>query len=73
MISRPGDGPAQRRGCVVRVSLTYAPPGGKLAAVVAKLFGEEPGQQVQDDLRRLKQQMEAGEVPTVDGQPRGSA
>ncbi len=61
------------RGTTIRVSLMYAPPGGKFAAVVAKLFGEEPGQQIDDDLRRLKQLMEAGEVPTVDGQPRGSA
>jgi uncharacterized membrane protein len=60
------------RGTTIRVSLTYAPPGGKLAAVVAKLFGEEPGQQVQDDLRGLKQLLEAGEVPTVAGQPRGN-
>src|SRR5581483_3669803 len=55
------------RGTTIRVSLTYAPPGGKFAAVIAKLFGEEPGQQVNDDLRRLKQLMEAGEVPTIDG------
>jgi uncharacterized membrane protein len=55
------------------VSLTYAPPGGKVAAVIAKLFGEEPGQQVHDDLRRLKQLMEAGELPTIEGQPRGDA
>ena len=61
------------RGTTIRVSLTYAPPGGKLAAVVAKLFGEEPGQQVHEDLRRLKQILEAGEVPTVAGQPRGDA
>lgn len=61
------------RGTTIRVSLAYAPPGGKLAAVIAKLFGEEPGQQVDDDLRRLKQLMEAGEVPTLEGQPRGNA
>jgi uncharacterized membrane protein len=61
------------RGVTIRVSLTYAPPRGKLAAVIAKLFGEEPGQQVQDDLRALKQLLEAGEVPTVAGQPRGNA
>jgi uncharacterized membrane protein len=61
------------RGVTIRVSLTYAPPGGKLAAVVARLFGEEPGQQVQDDLRALKQLLEAGEVPTIAGQPRGNA
>ena len=61
------------RGTTLRVSLTYAPPGGKFAAVIAKLFGEEPSQHVQDDLRRLKQLMEAGEVPTVEGQPRGDS
>jgi len=61
------------RGTTIRVTLTYAPPGGKFAAVIAKLFGEEPGQQVTDDLRRLKQLMEAGEIPRVDGQARGDA
>ncbi|MBC7806711.1 MAG: DUF2892 domain-containing protein, partial [Akkermansiaceae bacterium] len=48
------------RGTTVTVSLEYNPPGGMLGAFVAKLFGEEPGTQVQDDLRRLKQLMEAG-------------
>lgn len=61
------------RGTTIRVSLAYAPPGGKFAAVIAKLFGEEPSQQVQDDLRRLKHLMEAGEVPTTEGQPRGES
>ena len=51
------------------VNLEYAPPAGKAGMLVAKLFGEEPTQQVQDDLRRFKQVMEAGEVPTTDGQP----
>jgi uncharacterized membrane protein len=50
------------RGTEVHVELHYDPPGGKLGALVAKLFGEEPGQQVADDLRRLKQVMEVGEV-----------
>ncbi|HEV8711658.1 MAG TPA: hypothetical protein VGX03_02380 [Candidatus Binatia bacterium] len=40
-------------------------------AAVAKLFGEEPSQQVEADLRRLKQIMEASEVPTTVGQPSG--
>jgi uncharacterized membrane protein len=61
------------RGTNIRVSLSYVPPGGKVGAVIAKLFGEEPGQQVHEDLRRLKQLLEAGEVPTVAGQPRGAA
>jgi hypothetical protein len=33
-----------------------------LGALVAKLFGEEPRQQVAGDLRRLKQVLETGEV-----------
>lgn len=57
------------RGTEVTVNLEYDPPAGKMGALVAKLFGEEPTQQVQDDLRRFKQVMEAGEIPTTDGQP----
>jgi uncharacterized membrane protein len=37
---------------------------------VAKLLGEEPSQQVEDDLRRLKQVMDAGETSAA---PRHSA
>jgi uncharacterized membrane protein len=46
----------------VLVELRYQPPGGRLAAIVAKLFGEEPDIQVGSDLRRLKQVLELGEV-----------
>ena len=60
------------RGTEVRVTMRYDPPGGALGAVVAKLFGEEPGQQVEGDLRRLKSLLEAGEVPTTEGQPTGT-
>jgi uncharacterized membrane protein len=59
------------RGTEVHVRLDYKPPGGKAGAMVAKLFGDEPGQQVGDDLRRLKQMLEAGEVATTAGQPSG--
>lgn len=62
----PGD-----RGTEVRVSLAYVPPAGKLGATIAKLFGENPEQQVRDDLRRFKSLMEAGEIPTTEGQPSG--
>jgi len=44
----------------VRVVLRYEPPAGRLGAAIAGLFGEEPSRQVADDLRRLKQVMEAG-------------
>ena len=50
------------RGTEVQLELHYEPPAGRLGAVVAKLFGEEPGQQVRDDLTRFKQVMEVGEV-----------
>jgi uncharacterized membrane protein len=50
------------RGTEVIVELRYRPPGGRLGALIAKLFGEEPSQQVKGDLRRLKQVMEIGEI-----------
>jgi uncharacterized membrane protein len=39
--------------------------------MVAAMFGREPSQTIREDLRRLKQLTEAGEVPTTAGQPRG--
>jgi uncharacterized membrane protein len=50
------------RGTEVIVELKYQPPGGKIGALIAKLFGEEPSQQVKSDLRRLKQVLELGEI-----------
>jgi uncharacterized membrane protein len=44
----------------VRVTLKYDPPGGKLGSLVATLFGENPEQQIDEDLGRFKQLMEAG-------------
>ena len=54
------------RGTVVRVELRYEPPAGIIGATFAKLFGREPGQEVQEDLRVLKQVMETGEVTRSD-------
>ena len=59
------------RGTVVRVHLQYSPPGGRLGAAIARLFGEEPNTTVREDLRRFKQLMETGEIPTTEGQPAG--
>jgi uncharacterized membrane protein len=64
------DAPAGR-GTIVHVSMHYNPPGGSLGAAFAKLFGEEPDQQVNEDLRHFKQIIETGEVATVQGQPSG--
>lgn len=54
------------RGTEVRVDIEYDPPFGKLGSKVAMLFREEPGQQVQDDLRHFKQVMEVGEIVVSD-------
>ena len=58
----PGD-----RGTIVKVHIQYNPPAGVVGATVAKLFGEEPEQQLNDDLRRFKQVLEVGEVVVSEG------
>lgn len=64
----PGD-----EGTEVTVALEYNPPGGQFAALVAKLTDKEAGQQVAETLRRFKALTEAGEIPTIEGQPAGNA
>jgi uncharacterized membrane protein len=59
------------RGTEVKVVLNYNVPGGKVSALLAKLFGREPGQMIAADLRRLKQILETGEAATTEGQPSG--
>ena len=54
------------RGTIVKVNFEYNPVGGVVGATVAKLFGEEPSQQLDDDLRRFKQVLEVGEVVVSD-------
>ena len=61
----------QGRGSEMRVELVYRPPAGRLGAAFATLFGEEPEQQIREDMRRFKELMEAGEIATTDGQPHG--
>jgi uncharacterized membrane protein len=56
-VRAPGD-----RGTEVHLDIRYDPPAGAVGATIARLFGEEPSQQVDGDLRRLKQVLETGEV-----------
>jgi Predicted integral membrane protein len=63
--------PTVNRGTEIKVDLTYESPGGKLGSMIAKLFGEEPEQQIAEDLRRFKQLMETGIIITVKGQTSG--
>lgn len=62
----PGD-----RGTEVHVTLRYWLPAGKFAEAAARYFGEEPHQQLDDDLRRFKQVVETGEVVRSEGAPGG--
>lgn len=66
-VAAPGD-----RGTEVKVVIDYIPPAGRLGAFVARLFGENPEQQLHEDLRNFKRVMECGEVPTTEGQPHGT-
>ena len=59
------------RGTEVKVVMEYNLPGGGLTSAIAKLFGEDPEQQIGDDLRHFKMLMEAGEIATTEGQPTG--
>jgi uncharacterized membrane protein len=51
------------QGTVVHVNLTYQPPGGQLGAAVARLFGEEPNRQIEEDMWRFQQIMELEPPP----------
>jgi uncharacterized membrane protein len=52
------------RGTIVKVVMDVEPPAGKLGFVIARLFGEDPGREVREDLRKFKQLMETGEITT---------
>lgn len=45
-------------GAEVRVAMEYYPPGGKLGAAFARFFGQEPAQQIEEDMLRFKHLME---------------
>jgi uncharacterized membrane protein len=59
------------RGSEVHLRMRYSMPGGRLGEAVARYFGEDPHQQVDDDLRRFKQIAETGEVVRSEGAPGG--
>jgi uncharacterized membrane protein len=60
------------RGTEVRLEIEYEPPGAPLSRALARLFGSAAEYVAEEDLRRLKQILEAGEVATIRGQPQGS-
>jgi len=60
-VDAPGD-----RGTEVHVEMEYAAPLGTVGVVVARLMGQEPAQQVSDDLRRFKEILETGRIAWSD-------
>jgi len=52
------------RGTIVRVTLDYEPPAGRLGAMLSHFTAEEPDRQIREDLRKFKQLMETGEITT---------
>jgi uncharacterized membrane protein len=64
------------RGTEVRLELQYLPPvGGAVASfgrTLLKLVGQDPARDVRRGLRNFKRLMETGELPTIDGQAKGS-
>lgn len=63
----------QDGGSEVHVQAIYRVPGGRFTKKLAEFLGGDPAQCLASDLRRLKSLLETGEVPSIDGQPHGSA
>lgn len=61
----------QGRGTFVSAHVQYGLPGGSLTSGLAALFGKNPEFVVREDVRRFKQLLETGEVPTSRGQTHG--
>ncbi len=61
----------QGRGTFVSANVEYGIPGGSLTSGLAALFGKHPEFVVREDVRRFKQLLESGEVPTTLGQTHG--
>lgn len=59
------------QGTVVRAVIAYEPPGGKIGETLAKMLGEEPSIQAEEDLRRFKQMIEKGAPGQVGSQAGG--
>jgi uncharacterized membrane protein len=51
------------RSTQISVHLQYQPPAGRAGALVATMFGRNPSSMIREDLRHLKQLLEAGEIP----------
>ncbi len=62
----PGD-----RGTELVVAMHYGAIGKHVGATLADLLGAVPTRVLREEVRGFKQLMEAGEIPTTEGQPTG--
>jgi len=60
------------RGTQVRVRFEYVPVGGSIGTAITRAMGREPQPEMKEDLRRLKQCLETGELSTTEGQTSGA-
>jgi len=54
---------ADGRGTVLKVSLKYAPPAGKIDLTFSKLWHGDADSEIREDLARLKDMLERQDVP----------
>ena len=59
-------------GTEIHARIVYHPPAGKLGAQVASFFENIQAKVIREDLRGFKRLIETGELPTIEGQPRGT-
>lgn len=60
------------RGTEVHLHCYFRFAGGSLTHFLSKVAGKNPDRVMRESLRRLKAYLEAGEIPTIQGQPRGA-
>lgn len=59
------------RGTVIGLSLRYEATEDDSAPKVASVIGKQPAEDIREEMRRFKQLMETGEIPSIEGQPSG--
>ncbi len=59
------------RGTITTLISDFTVPGGWVTNAVASVISRSPQQTVIENLRHLKELIESGQIPTVEGQPAG--
>lgn len=62
---------AGRFGTEVHVVISYRAPAGKVGEKLAELLNPALEEIVKEDIRGFRRYLESGELPTIEGQPKG--